>query len=358
LITWWRNYLPMHKASFNKYQLVFKSPVLTSRGAMNVKNGYFLYIKDGSVTGTGECSYIEGLSMDDLDSYEDTLRLLCRYIETGGGEPLPDLSKFPSIRFGWEAAQIDLQNGGRKILFQSDFTAGKASIPINGLVWMGDKEFMHTQIRQKIDDGCRCIKLKVGAIDFDDELALLQFIRSKFLPDELELRLDANGAFNTNEVFEKLEVLSKFHIHSIEQPIKAGQLEWMKKVCTGSPIPVALDEELINPGEITKPGLLSFIKPQYIILKPSLMGGFEACHEWIAAADKNDVDWWATSALESNIGLNAIAQWAFVQENKMVQGLGTGSLYTNNIASPLYVKAGQLYYDVNNAWGDTEDTIL
>lgn len=352
MITWLGNYLPMLKAFFKKYQLIFKSPVLTSRGPMKVKNGYFLFICDGDKTGTGECSYIEGLSIDDLDSYADTLRLLCRYLETAGNELMPDLKRFPSIQFGLEMATMDFENGGRKILFESGFTNGKESIPINGLVWMGDKDFMLKQIQKKLDEGCSCIKIKIGAIDFDDEMLLLDFIRRTFQPDRLEIRLDANGAFRPAEVFTKLEALSKFHIHSIEQPVKAGQIEWMKKVCSASPIPVALDEELINPVEAGKDELLSFIRPQYIILKPSLLGGFKTCYEWIESAKANRIGWWATSALESNIGLNAIAQWVFVQKNSMVQGLGTGSLYTNNIPSPLYIKGGRLHYDPTIAWGE------
>jgi len=332
----------MRKAFFKKYQLQFKNPVLTSRGEMKVKNGYYLFIQEGEKTGVGECSFIEGLSMDDLENYESSLSKLCKFIESDSNELKPDLALFPSIRFGWECAQLDFENGGRKILFESEFTQGKKRIPINGLVWMGKKDFMLQQIQQKLKEGFKCIKIKVGAIDFDEEIPLLNFIRQKFSADVIELRLDANGAFSEADVFQKLDTLSQFKIHSIEQPVKAGQHELMKKICNSSPIPVALDEELISMKEKEK--ILLWLNPQYIILKPSLLGGFTVCNEWIQLAEKNNIGWWATSALESNIGLNAIAQWVYTKNNFMAQGLGTGELYSNNISSSLYVSNGNLGY--------------
>ena len=340
----------MLKASFKKYQLHFVHPVLTSRGQMKVKNGYYLLIDDGTNSGVGECSFIEGLSVDDLANYESTLHRLYEFIEQGIPESLP-LNNYPSLQFGMETALLDLQGGGNKILFPGDFTKGKKQIPINGLVWMGSKEFMLQQIERKLKDGFKCIKIKVAAIDFDEEVMLLDFIRQKFPPEIIEIRLDANGGFTDNEVFKKLDILSKYHIHSVEQPVKQGQIELMANICRNSPVPIALDEELIKPENISKQELLSTIKPQYIILKPSLLGGFNACNEWIKAASQHNINWWATSALESNIGLNAIAQWVFTQNNGMVQGLGTGGLYTNNISSPLFVKNGHLGFNPGNEWG-------
>ncbi len=342
----------MLKAWFKKYKLKFKSPMLTSRGEMKVKNGYYIFVSDGVKTGTGECSYIEGLSVDDLENYENSLRLLCRYIETGQPEFLPVMGSFPSIRFGWETAMADLENGGRKILFESDFTKGNGSIPINGLVWMGTQDFMLQQISRKIIDGFKCIKIKVGAIPFDEEIALLAGIRKKFPAEVIEIRLDANGAFNRQDIFKALETFSAYSVHSIEQPVKPGQIELMKEVCANSPIPVALDEELVHLNAINAAELLQVLKPAYIILKPSLIGGFKVCADWIKLATENKIGWWATSALESNIGLNAIAQWTFIQNNTMAQGLGTGELYEHNVNSPLYVRNGMLHYSKTTNWGE------
>jgi O-succinylbenzoate synthase len=338
----------MLRASFQKYQLQFTQPVLTSRGEMKVKNGYFIAVSNGTNTGIGECSFIEGLSTDDLLNYESTLRTLCNFITN----EQPDLKLFPSMRFGLETAMLDLENGGRKMLFESYFTKGKKQIPINGLVWMGKRDFMLQQIKQKLEDGFGCIKIKVGAIDFDEEVSMLKFIRNKFPADVIEIRLDANGAFAFNDALKKLETLSSFNIHSIEQPIKQRQPELMKSICAHSPIPIALDEELIGVYGSVQDDILDMIKPAYIILKPSLLGGFKVCEEWIAKAEARNIKWWATSALESNIGLNAIAQWVFTKNNTMVQGLGTGSLYTNNIPSPLYIGKGTLGYNPKLVWAE------
>lgn len=344
----------MLKAWFKPYRLTFRQPVLTSRNRMEVKNGYYFFISDGVVTGIGECSYIEGLSPDDLANYEGALRRLSQHTATGATEFPPDINPFPSIRFGWESAMADLKNGGRRILFESEFTAGKKSIPINGLVWMGSKEFILEQITRKIGEGFNCIKLKVGALDFDVEMELLSFIRSTFPTDVMEIRVDANGAFKEAEVFNKLEALSKYGIHSIEQPVQPGQWELMKRVCAESPIPVALDEELFYPTTASPVELLSTLRPRYIILKPSLLGGVGQCNNWINLAESNKIGWWVTSALESNIGLNTIAQWTYVQNNPMVQGLGTGELYSDNIPSPLYSSKGRLHYDPDKQWGKVE----
>lgn len=342
----------MPEAFYKPYQLQFTRPVLTSRGEMKVKNGYYLFVSNGTQTGVGECSFIEGLSIDDLTHYEDVLQKICNELQSGNKDLLEELSSYPSIKFGYETALLDLETGGRKILFPSAFTSGANQIAINGLVWMGKKDFMQQQIEQKLQEGYKCIKIKVGAIRFDEELELLKFIREKFPPEVIEIRLDANGAFDYKDVFEKLEALSAFTIHSIEQPIKQGQAEQMRIVCAQSPIPVALDEELIGIYGARQDELLDIIKPQYIILKPSLLGGFAECDKWIAKAEWRKTGWWATSALESNIGLNAIAQWVYTKENSMVQGLGTGGLYTNNVASPLYISHGALGFAPQKSWDE------
>ena len=347
----------MLKAHFKKYQLHFKFNARTSRGGMQVKNGYYLFISNGEHTGIGECSFIEGLSIDPINDYELKLEELCSVITSGDEKHMPDLERYPSIRFGWETALLDLSAQGSKLLYKSKFTEGLAQIPINGLVWMGDRDFMLEQIHQKLKDGFKCIKIKVGAINFDEELLLLKFIRKNFSADVMEIRVDSNGAFKETDVFDKLNQLAKYDIHSIEQPVKQGQLELMKAVCLKSPIPVALDEELIDLKNIGKQELLETIKPQYIILKPSLLGGFDVCNEWITLASKQNLSWWATSALESNIGLNAIAQWIFTKSETIVQGLGTGGLYTSNISSPLFIDNGYLGYNPQKPWGHIEEVL-
>lgn len=337
----------MLKASYKPYQLQFKNPVLTSRGEMKVKNGYYLSITDGTNTGIGECSFIEGLSIDNLVNYEEALRNLCKAIETEEHELFPDFGEYPSIAFGYECAMLDLQMGGKQVLFESDFTTGKQSIPINGLVWMGEKEFMLQQIADKLNAGFTCIKMKVGAIDFDEEIELLKYIRELFPKEKVEIRLDANGAFNRHDVLKKLVALAWYDIHSIEQPVKPGQRTVMEDLCDNPAIPIAFDEELIGIHSYEDASeLLEIVRPQYIILKPSLLGGFDVCDMWIEIAERNNIGWWATSALESNIGLNAIAQWVSTKNSPMVQGLGTGSLYTNNIESALVVEGGKLHYRV------------
>jgi L-alanine-DL-glutamate epimerase-like enolase superfamily enzyme len=251
-----------------------------------------------------------------------------------------------------ETALTDLHTGGKRILYPSEFTEGEASIPINGLIWMGKPDFMWQQIEEKVNAGFNCMKLKIGAIDFETELSILKKIRDQYGSD-IELRVDANGAFTSDNVWYKLEELSKLDIHSIEQPVMAGQAELMQEICRNSPVPVALVEELIGViDEEEKAELIEFIKPQYLILKPSLLGGFEMCEEWIEIAEENGAGWWVTSALEGNIGLNAIAQWTYELENPLPQGLGTGQVFSNNIKSPLTVKQGELWYDVNAGWED------
>jgi L-alanine-DL-glutamate epimerase-like enolase superfamily enzyme len=261
------------------------------------------------------------------------------------------LLAFPSIQFGVEMAFRSLESQDPFELFPSDFTAGKQSININGLVWMGDQGYMKEQIEQKLADGFNCIKLKIGAIDFDKELDLLAFIRSHFDAQKIEIRVDANGAFEPSVALDKLNQLAQFELHSIEQPIAKNNIEIMASLCQSTPLPIALDEELIGIfNTADKALLLEKIKPQYIILKPSFVGGFRGTQEWITLAEKNNINWWITSALESNIGLNAIAQWTYLLNNPMPQGLGTGALYTNNFDCPLTVSKGQLWYDDAKKW--------
>ena len=341
-------------SDFHYYPLDFKRPSGTSRGILTKKEAWFVRIWDDSnpnVKGIGECSIIRGLSPDDRINYEDKIKEVCENINRLETYFDTDLMEWPSIHFGFEMALKDLKNGGKRLLFHSDFTDAKASIPINGLVWMGDKTYMQNQVQEKIDAGFNCIKLKIGAINFDEEIAILKSIREKFSSDQIEIRVDANGAFHPEEALNKLKTLAKLEIHSIEQPIRAGNWEAMAKLCKETPLPIALDEELIGVYKLEdKIKLIKQIQPQYIILKPSLVGGFKGSQEWIDIADKQNIPWWMTSALESNIGLNAIAQWAYTLNNPMPQGLGTGQLFTNNIESPLEVKNGLLNYSQSKNW--------
>lgn len=335
------------KASSQHIQLHFKNPAGTSRGVMQTKNSWILKLTEGNITGTGEISIIEGLSPDftDIESFEKKIQETCKNIEDG--QLTSDhsiLKNNPSIKFALETALLDLKNGGTGIYFNNDFTKGIKKIPINGLIWMGDEEFMREQIDQKLADGFTTIKMKVGAMDFEKEFKMLQSIRSKYSADKITLRVDANGAFTPHQAITILEELAELEIHSIEQPIKPGQWEAMRDLCLTTPTPIVLDEELIGINELVKKiELLETIHPQYIILKPSLHGGISGCQEWIKLAEERNIQWWLTSALESNIGLDAICQFAAEYENHLPQGLGTGSLYTNNIESDLVVEKGFIF---------------
>lgn len=338
-------------AKYKKNTLKFKRPSGTSRGVMDTKETWFLIINDGKKTGIGECGILRGLSIDDRPDYEDKLNWVCENIHQGEVKLYKALEEFPSIQMGLETAFLSLKAKNPFKLFPSDFTKGKAAIPINGLVWMGDKEFMSKQIKEKITSGFNCIKMKIGAIDFETEMELLTSVRKEFSAKEIELRVDANGAFTPAEALEKLKRLSELEIHSIEQPIKAGQWEEMARLCDETPLPIALDEELIGIFDVSqKIKLLQTIKPKYIILKPSLIGGFRGSDTWIELAENQNCGWWITSALESNVGLNAIAQYTFTKNSKLPQGLGTGSLFTNNIDSPLEVQNGFLKYNPELLW--------
>lgn len=338
-------------ATYHNYILNFKQASGTSRGVLKTKETWILIIQNEEKEGIGECGMFRGLSVDDRPDFEDKLKWACTNINKGLEFLISELTEFPSIQFGLEMAFKSLQSQDKFNLFPSEFTKGNASIPINGLIWMGSEAFMKQQIKDKIEAGFNCIKLKIGAIDFQTELNLLKTIRKQFTSNDIELRVDANGAFNPNEALEKLKQLSEFDLHSIEQPIKQGQIDDMASLCELTPLPIALDEELIGVFGVTKKTeLLQTIRPQYIILKPTLIGGFNGSDEWINSAEKEKIGWWITSALESNIGLNAIAQYTYDTQSKMPQGLGTGSLFTNNFDSPLYVEEGRLHYDRRKNW--------
>ncbi len=338
-----------------KHILNFKEPVQTSRGILAIKKTWYILLHDYFIgyTGIGECSIIPGLSIDDRSDYEQKLAEVCGDINSGMPIEMLDLDQFPSIAFALEVALADLacNTHPQNILFPSEFTDGKIGIPINGLVWMGNRQFMEKQIKEKLNKGFDTIKLKVGSLDFDAELDIIRNIRKQFLPGDVTIRLDANGAFTPENAMDKLNRFSEFSIHSIEQPIRQGQSEIMAALCRTSPIPIALDEELIGVVALKeKEELLKAINPQYIILKPSLIGGFASTSEWISIAGRFDIDWWVTSALEGNIGLNAIAQWTFTLKKPMPQGLGTGQIYSNNIKSPLSVSNGKLFYLPRKRW--------
>ena len=343
----------MLNSVYSKYLLHFKFPAGTSRGTLYDRETWLVKISDNndsSIFGIGECGLFKGLSCDDRPDYEKKLGEFCRKID-GLELNCDEIVTWPSIRFGIETALLDFEQGGKRILFPSDFTNGTAGIPINGLIWMGSVDFMQKQIHDKIDAGFRCLKLKVGALDIDDELEFIGSIRKQFSPQILEIRLDANGSFPRHNAMEILKRYAKYTIHSVEQPVKAGHPEFLSTLCKASPIPIALDEELIGKNTLTeKRNLLKEVMPQYIVIKPSLTGGFSASMEWITEAKALNIGWWITSALESNIGLNAIAQWTYSLDVDMVQGLGTGGLYTNNISSPLFIKDQELHMDKNTNW--------
>lgn len=343
------------------HSLEFKFPAGTSRGVLHQKTSWFLLLEAQGIMGIGEAGPLPGLSPDDRPDFAAQLRKVGEALQACQLPQDPQQAEklaeqlaspaFPSIRFALETALLDWVNGGRRQLFDNDFSRGRKAIPINGLIWMGDKEGMRQRIGQKIDEGYHCLKMKIGAIDFEQECALLAAIRKDFSAEQISLRVDANGAFSPKEALWKLEQLSRYKLHSIEQPVKAGQPDLMHDLCRQSPVPIALDEELIGlEAETAGDALLKSIQPQYIILKPGLLGGFSASRRWIELAEKSSIGWWVTSALESNIGLNAISQFTGGLEVEMPQGLGTGQLYHNNISSPLCIKEGTLTYEQGGNW--------
>jgi O-succinylbenzoate synthase len=349
---------------YQPYLLHFNFEAGTSRGILREKKSWFLRVSDHEqpgVIGYGECGPLTGLSIDDIPDFEAKLTEICQLFNSLELDVFPfNLPiileqvippQFPSIRFGVETALLDFMNGGNRVHYTNAFSQKRQEIPINGLVWMGSEEFMNRQIEEKIAQAFTTIKLKVGALDFEQECRILKNLRSRFSPEEITLRVDANGAFTAEDVQEKLNRLAEFSLHSIEQPLAAGQPSLMAELVASSPIPIALDEELIGKMDyMEKFSMLKAIHPPYIILKPSLLGGFQQCREWIEIAQRLSIHWWVTSALESNVGLNAIAQFTAQYEPTLPQGLGTGQIYQNNFSSPLCIQNGSLHTDPNKSW--------
>ena len=337
----------MYSYSLEKHELKFKVPAKTSRNVFTTRGIFLITLRNTQTgqEGIGEASPLSLLSVDDVPDYQVVLeKKLQEFCEVGLLDSL-SLDSYPSIRFGIETALLNMSADNEGVIFNSDFTARKKSIPINGLVWMNDSAKMYDEAIQKIQAGFDVIKIKVGALDFDEECRLLESIRKQFSAFKITLRVDANGAFSPNDALEKLNELKRFDLHSIEQPIASGQWDWMQKICAESPIDIALDEELIGLNvheEANK--MIKYIHPKYLILKPNLIGGLSISDEWIKWAHKHNLGWWATSALESNVGLNAIAQWVSTYQNPLHQGLGTGSLFTNNFSSRLKIERGQMQY--------------
>lgn len=342
----------MYLASYKKHRLKFRFVAGTSRGTMTERDTYFVYLSkkgEDDVVGTGEISPLFGLSLDFLPNLENIIQDICKRIENTTISSIENVFELipaclPAVRFGFETAFLDLQNGGKRIIYKNDFSLHQKPIPINGLVWMGDFEFMANQLEEKLEQGFSCIKLKIGAIDFEKECRLLESIRKRFDEHTITIRVDANGAFSANEALKKLEILSSYQIHSIEQPIMVNQWYEMKHLCKKTPLPIALDEELIPLINIDdKKRMLDYIQPQFLIFKPTLLGGLQKTEQWIKLCKERNIDWWITSALESNIGLNAIAQFVANYHPTLPQGLGTGKLYHNNIESSLEIKNGHIF---------------
>lgn len=344
------------KAVFKKHNLRFKFSASTSRGAINERSVWYLLLSDKTgKTGLGEAAPLSGLSVDSEIDFEENLQKIAKILEDYSINDFktdPDLPNklisrnLPSIRFAVEKALLDLQSDREGILFKNKFTESKKKLPVNGLVWMGSYSYMKKQVEQKLSEGYRCIKIKVGAIDFDSECKLLHDIRKKYSADKIELRVDANGAFTESDIVYKLQELSGYNLHSIEQPVATSKKELMTELCKTSPVDIALDEQLIGVfGETQKRALLQSLKPKYIVLKPTLLGGFAETEEWIRIAKTLNIGWWITSALESNIGLNAIAQFTANFPVKMAQGFGTGQLYLNNASAPLSLKEGFMSFN-------------
>lgn len=355
--------MPIH-ASYFKKVFHFNFKARTSRGLMKDKLSWFIKIEDAGksgIFGLGECGPLPGLSTDDRQDFEEVLaglidRINASSLDGRDREVIESfvLPEFPSIRFGLETALRDFQHGGKRIIYDNGFMQGEP-ISINGLIWMGDMDFMMDQINKKVALGFTCLKLKVGGLDFERECDILDYIRKKYFRENITIRLDANGALKIDEVLYKLDELARFQIHSIEQPIKPG-MEEMEELCRKSPIPVAFDEELIGiESRERKQQLLEKLKPQFIVLKPTLHGGLKGCEDWIAIAESLQTGWWITSALESSVGLNAICQFAANYNVQLPQGLGTGMIYENNIASPLTVQDGQIFYDRDLGWEDVDN---
>ena len=344
----------MIHATWKELTLTPRFPLGTSKGVISERTVWYLiawHADRPQVRGIGEAALFPGHSKEFPADVRTKLLELCADTTNWEQRLHDDLVHVPSVRFAVEQCLRDLQVSGSKVLFPSEFTLGRQGIPINGLVWMGDKATMRQRIKAQIDGGNRCVKMKIGAIGIADELQLLADVRRDFSAKELTLRVDANGAFTSGDVMPVLEQLAELEVESIEQPVPPGLYEVMAELCASSPLPIALDEDLIgNNTREAKKDLLDHVKPQHIVIKPSLVGGWAAAQEWIDLAQERGIGWWITSALESSIGLNAIAQWAATLGVAIPQGLGTGSVYTDNIPSPLNVEAGELRYRPEVAW--------
>ncbi|GAB2774137.1 o-succinylbenzoate synthase [Rhabdobacter roseus] len=352
------------KIEYQPYTLHFTFEAGTSRGVLTQKTSWLLRITDEEqpgIQGLGECGPLSGLSVDAIPDFELQLVAVCQLFNSFDLEVFPfNLpiilqqvipAHLPSVRFGVEMALLDFMNGGHKVPYPNAFSKGEKPLPINGLIWMGSPDFMTGQIEQKLAEGYTTLKLKIGALDFEAECTLLESLRKRYSASQLTLRLDANGAFDPDEAPQKLERLAQYELHSIEQPIQAGQTDRLAKLVQSTPVPIALDEELIGKFDyMEKFNLLKKVHAPYIILKPTLLGGFQHCLEWIEIAQRLSIGWWITSALESNLGLNAIAQFTAQQDPQLPQGLGTGQLYENNFASPLHTAQGYLHYAPAVAW--------
>lgn len=337
--------------SFQKYSLIFRKPGGTSRGVLHTKDTYIIRLSQDGKTAWGECNRFAGLSWDDRPEYEEKLKEICSRLPEEMDRLLDELSDWPSIRFGVETALLDWKNGGNQEIFPQVIGNDGFTISINGLIWMGPHDDMMEQVKAKLSEGYTSIKLKIGAIDFTSELDLIRYIRRQFSEDEVELRLDANGAFNYKEAREKLDRMAEYHIHYIEQPIRAGQWQEMARLVEDSPVRIALDEELIGINDPAKQKeLMNTISPKILILKPALIGGFAASNAWTALVESIGGYRIITSALESNIGLNAIAQYTAQKPSPHAHGLGTGKLYTNNFPSPYHVDARGLHYHRDQKW--------
>ena len=352
----------MLRLIYSRRTLRFNFPARTSRSALTEHIVWYLLLAEDHETGpcgVGEAAPLAGLSPDFGPTFESEIQALCgrfnaaRLHSFTAEQALEFVGPhLPSLLFALETAALDFGRGGRHQLYDNAFSRGEDFLPINGLVWMGDAGFMRAQIRDKLAAGYSCLKLKIGSLDFATELELLAEIRAAAGPEKLMLRVDANGAFAPADALVKLKALAAFELHSIEQPIGAGQGGAMRRLCQQSPVPVGLDEELIGVSDAAvQEALLVEIQPAYLILKPTLLGGHSATRRWIALAEKHGVGWWITSALESNIGLNAVAQLtAEYDVGGFAQGLGTGQLYENNVESPLEAAAGELRYDPAGTW--------
>ncbi|MFZ1692241.1 MAG: o-succinylbenzoate synthase [Flavobacteriales bacterium] len=326
----------------------------TSKGPINARTVWYLIAwneEQPQLKGIGEAALFPGHSKEFPADVKLKLTELCERTDNWAERAMTDLVDVPSVRFAVEQCLRDLEVGGTKTLFPSDFTLGKQGIPINGLVWMGDKSTMKQRIREQIESGCTTVKMKIGAIGIDDELALLHAVRKEYSAADITLRVDANGALSAQQAPEVLKRLAELQVHSIEQPVAPGLYEVMEELCATTPIPIALDEDLIGLNtHDAKADLLDHVKPQHIVIKPSLVGGWNATREWIEMAKARRIGWWITSALESSIGLNAIAQFTATLNVDTAQGLGTGKVYANNIPSPLLAERGFLHYRPEEEW--------